>query len=198
MKKLLAVAGVMVGVAAVPAQAEIVDVSVSQDGGRISLYGPLSRLISDVKGQYEIGGVLNPRTEEDLLLIHTGAMLTGDAGMKDVNLAAGVGLRGIYIGRDHDSGGSLAIGGQAELRFPSFDRLGFSIYGYGAPEVTSFGENEGYYEIGTGLDYQILKDASVYVGYRQIKAKIEDDDNDGNRNNVTADDAAHIGVRLNF
>lgn len=192
MKKLVAIAALAVGAVAVPAQAEIVDVSVGDNSFRVALYGPLSRFIDDVKGQYDLGVVIKPRTSDDLLVGHVGALVTGDAGMKEANVAAGLGLRGVYVGRDHDSGGALALGGQAEVRFPGYDRIGFSVYGYGAPEVTSFGEVDKYYEIGVGLDYQLVKGASIYVGWRQIKFDI------GDFKDVAADDSVHAGLRLHF
>lgn len=192
MKKLVAVAALAAGVAAVPAQAEIVDFSVGDNSFRLALYGPLSRLVSDVKGQYDIGAVVKPKTSDDLLVVHTGALLTGDAGLQQANVAAGLGLRAVYVGRDHDSGGALAAGGQVEARFPGFDRVGFSLYGYGAPDVTSFGEVDKYYEIGVGVDYQLIQGASIYAGWREIQFDI------GAFEDVSADDSAHLGLRLHF
>lgn len=192
MNKLGAIAALAVGITAVPAQAEIVDFSVGDNSFRLALYGPLSRLLDAVKGQYDIGVVLKPKTSDDLLATHVGVLVTGDAGMTAATVAAGLGLRAVYVGRDHDSGGALAAGGQVEARFPGYERIGFSLYGYGAPETTSFGEVEQYYEVGVGVDYQLVKGASVYVGYREVKFDI------GGFKDVTADDSAHIGVRLHF
>jgi hypothetical protein len=177
---------------ALPASAEIVDFSVGNNSFRLAVLGPLSRLL-DVKGQYEVGGLMRPKRDDDLLVTHVGAMLTGDAGFGgQVNVAAGVGLRALYIGRDDEPGGAVAAGGQVEARYPGFDRLGLSAYGYGAPGVTSFGHVDSYYEIGVGLDYQILKDASVYGGWRNVHADFQE------AGDLSADHSLHVGVRLNF
>ncbi len=174
------------------AQAEIVDFSVGDNSFRLAVYGPLSRILSETKGQYDIGAIVRPERNDDLLVVHTGVLITGDAGMKDANVAAGLGIRGVYIGRDDDSGGAAALGGQVEVRLPGYDRLGFSLYGYGAPSVTSFGQVDKYYEVGVGVDYQLLKDASIYVGYREVRIDIAD------LSDVKADDSFHIGLRLSF
>ncbi len=191
-KRLGSALGLMLMASAGTAQAEIVDFSVGDNSFRLAVYGPLSRVIDDTKGQYDVGVVLRPETSDDLLVVHTGVLLTGDAGIRDLDVAAGLGLRAVYIGRDDDSGGAVALGGQVETRFPGYERLGFSVYGYFAPEVTSFGQVEKYHELGVGLDYQVLKDASLYLGYREIKTDIAE------FSGIRADDSVHIGVRLSF
>jgi hypothetical protein len=187
----LLVVGLML--ASTVARAEIFDLSIGDNSYRAALYGPLSRLASDKKGQYDIGAIVRPERDDDLLVGHVGALLTGDAGARDFELAAGLGLRGVYVGRDHDSGGAIAVGGQLEARYPGFDRLGLSVYGYYAPDVLGLGDVEQYYEVGVALDYQVLKDASVYIGYRNVNIELEPLDGD-----ITADNGLHAGLRLDF
>jgi hypothetical protein len=174
------------------AHAEIFDLSVGDNSFRAALYGPLSRIAGQSEGQYDVGVVMRPQREDDLLVVHAGALLTGDTGMRNFELAAGLGVRGVYIGRDRDSGGAIAPGGQLEARFPGYERVGFSIYGYYGPEVLSFGEFDEYYEVGIGVDYQLLKNASMYLGYRNVNVKIEDGPK------LTADNGLHVGLRLEF
>jgi hypothetical protein len=174
------------------AQAEIFDLSVGDNSFRAALYGPLSRIGGQSEGQYDVGVIVRPKREDDLLIVHAGALLTGDTGMRNFELAAGLGVRAVYIGRDRDSGGAVAPGGQLEARLPGYERIGFSIYGYYAPEVLSFGEFDEYYEVGVGVDYQVLKNASVYLGYRNVNVEIEDGPK------VTADNGLHVGLRLEF
>ncbi|MFP5306282.1 MAG: YfaZ family outer membrane protein [Gammaproteobacteria bacterium] len=174
------------------AHAEIFDLSIGDNSFRAALYGPLSRIAEGRQGQYDLGVVMRPKREDDLFVAHVGALVTGDAGAQQFDLAAGLGVRGVYIGRDHDSGGGLALGGQAEARFPGYERVGFSAYGYFAPEVLMLGEFDQYYEVGTAVDYQVLKDASVYVGYRNVNVELE------NGADITADNGLHGGLRLSF
>ncbi len=184
--------GLLLCLSAGVARAEIVDFAVGDNSFRLAVYGPLSRLLSDTKGQYDVGAIVRPKRNDDLLVVHTGVMLTGDTGIRNANVAAGLGVRAVYIGRDDDSGGAAALGGQVEVRLPGYERVGFSLYGYGAPDVTSFGQVDKYYEVGVGVDYQLLKDASVYVGYREVRIDI------ANLTDVKADDSVHVGLRLSF
>ncbi|SFF32031.1 YfaZ precursor [Fontimonas thermophila] len=192
MTKILGMLGVSALMLATAAHAEIIDVSVGDGSVRGALYGPLSRAFEGTKGQYDVGVIVRPERDDDLLVTHVGALVTGDAGAQQFELAAGLGLRGVYVGRDHDSGGALALGGQAEARYPGYERFGLSVYGYYAPEVLSFGEFDQYYEIGTGLDYQVIRSASVYIGYRNVNLRLE------NGGDITADNGLHVGMRLSF
>lgn len=192
MKRVQGVVGVVAMLMAGSAQAEIVDLSLGDNSVRAALYGPLSRMVDDTKGQYDVGVIVRPKREDDLFVAHVGALVTGDAGAQQFDLAAGLGVRGVYIGRDHDSGGAVALGGQAEARYPGYERFGLSVYGYYAPEILSFGEFDQYYEIGTALDYQVIKNASIYVGYRNVNLELE------NGGEITADNGLHGGFRLSF
>jgi len=192
MKRIIAMLGVLGGLAAIPAHAEILDVNVGQNSVRAALAGPLSHVVTDLRGQYDVGLVIRPKSSDDLLQAHLGFLVTGDAGAKFIDLAAGLGIRGVYIGRDGDSGGAFAIGGQFEARLPSFNRLGFSGYAYYAPGATSLGEVDKYLEYAGAIDYQIVRDAAIYVGYRNIRYTI------GNVGDVAADVGIRGGIRLTF
>ena len=192
MKRAFAVLGVVLAAAALPAQAEIVDFNIGKNSFRLGLAGPLSRLFNGVSGQYDVGVLLKPRTEDNLIQAHTGVLLTGDAGVKGIDLAAGLGARIIYTGRDHDSGGAFAPGVQLEARLPEFNRFGTTFYGYYAPSATSFGEVRKYQEYGLDLDYAVIKGGSVYVGWRSIKENL------ASSSNFTVDRGIHGGFRLKF
>lgn len=192
MKRFIAVLGLALGAAAAPAHAEIFDFNLGDNAFRAALAGPLSRMISDVNGQYDVGVLFKPKTEDNLIQVHTGVLVTGDAGTKDIDLAAGLGARLIYTGRDHDSGGAFAPGLQFEARLPGYNRFGLTFYGYYAPSATSFGEVEDYREYGVDLDYALIRGGSIYVGYRDIQEKLS------SASNGEVDKGAHIGFRLKF
>ncbi len=192
MKRIIALLGALLGTAAVPAHAEILDVNLGQNSVRVALSGPMSHIIDDLRGQYDTGVIIRPKASDDLVQAHLGFLVTGDAGAKVVDVAAGLGIRGVYVGRDGDSGGAIALGGQFEARMPSFNRVGVSGYAYYAPGATSMGEVSKYFEYGGAVDYQVVRDAAVYVGYRNIRYDI------GNVGDVTADVGLRAGLRLTF
>lgn len=192
MKKAFAVLGMVLGLTALPSQAEILDINIGNNSFRGAFAGPLSRLLPGTTGQYDAGVVVRPRTSDDLLQVHGGLLLTGDAGAKDIDLAAGLGGRVLYIGRDHDKGGALALGGQLEGRLPSYNRFGLTASTYYAPGITTFGQLDRYWENTLALDYELIRGGNVYVGYRNIRAEL------GGAGESTIDNGFNLGFRLKF
>jgi hypothetical protein len=191
--RLLALIPLALGLAlSLPAQAEILDIAVGDKSFQGRFSGPLPR-VRDSGAQYELGLLSRPDDEPvDLLQVHAGFLLTGDAGARDVNLAAGLGGRLIYIDRDVVDGGVLALGGQFEAKLPQADRVALSGYAFLAPGVTSAGDLDGYREAALDLAYEVIRGGSVYVGGRYIRHKYDQG------GSATVDNGAHIGLRLKF
>lgn len=99
------------------------------------------------------------------------------------------------VGYDTDngpSGGSVALGGFIHHNLAAANLLSIRGDLYYAPSVVSFGDGEQYREIGVRLEYQLVDQASVYLGYRNIEV-----DFDG-RNDVDIDESANIGMIMQF
>ena len=179
--------------AATGARAEGVDVNLSEDALRGAFAGSLTDLLPNFAGLYELGLLTGEEDAADYLQGHAGILVTGDAGARDANVTAGLGGRIIALDVEQVSGGALALGGMVEARLPAFNRIGVIVYAYGAPEASSFGDIEGWLEYAVALDYQVLQNASLYTGYRQLKLEPE---NTGDW--VTVDNGWHLGLRLSF
>lgn len=174
------------------AVAEVFDLNVNADAARTSLSGPLSRLFATPKGEYEAGALFRSEDGADLTNLHAAFLLTGDAGATDADVTAGLGVRAQYTDLESDSGGGFALGGRFDLRFKGFERLALQGYGYYQPEVLGLGDIEDQSEWALSAGYEVLRDASLYVGYREFRTQLS-----GGRS-VTADDGAHFGVRFQF
>lgn len=174
------------------AHAEVFDANISGDSARVVINGPLSRVLNNVNGEYQFGGLIGEDDrEEDFVSGHVGVLLTGDAGARSADVTAGLGARVQYVDAEDDSGGALQLGGKVEARFPGYDRFGGSAQVWFGPDATSFGDVDDLLEYGVSVDYQILRDASVYVGYRKIEVDV------GAPRDVE-EDGVHGGIRLKF
>ncbi len=197
MKKILA-AAVLAGLAHTAA-AEEFDINISEDAVRGVLSGPLSRVFSGVTGQYDAGliykeGKDSSTDPEDakLTLGHFGVLATGDVGAQGAEAAAGLGARAVFADREGTTGGALALGGQFEVRLPGFERVALTGYGYIAPNILSFSDLKSYSEFALDVEFEVVRAAALYAGYRRVNVKPEPT---GPSN---ADDGAHIGLRLTF
>lgn len=197
MKLSKALVGMALVLAVLPARAEILDLNVGDNSVRGAFAGPLSTFFAGVNGQYDIGVLIKPENQDDLLQPHIGFLVTGDAGARNADIAAGLGIRAVYVGRDADSGGAISLGGQLEGRLPSYNRIGLTGYAYYAPDVLTFGQVDEYREFGLALDYAVIRGGSIYVGYRNIHQKITTG-NGQITQDLTADNGTHIGLRFKF
>lgn len=90
-------------------------------------------------------------------------------------LEMGVGTK-LYGGRvDHEDVLGVGLGGLLRYAPPAMNGFVFSGTLYYAPKVLSFLDSERLLESGLRLGYQIIPNAAVYVGYRNIRTHIEHD-----------------------
>ncbi|MDM4771726.1 YfaZ family outer membrane protein [Solimonas sp. SE-A11] len=190
--KAKAIIGATLALAALPAAAATFDASIGEEAVRVGLEGDLSSVFSGAKGQYDLGALWRSENNADAFVPHIGVLLTGDTGARDAKVTAGLGIRAAYIDGENADGSAIALGGQVDVRMPGFERVALGAYGYFAPDVTTFGDTDKYYDVGLSLGYEVIKDASVYVGWRKVVAKL-----DGG-GEIEADDGFNIGLRLNF
>ncbi|MGH8444752.1 MAG: YfaZ family outer membrane protein, partial [Solimonas sp.] len=141
---------------------------------------------------YDAGFVQRRKDGNDTYAAHIGALVTGDAGLRDLDVTAGVGLRGVFIGGDGDNGGAIAPGVQFDARLPGYERFGLLGYAWYAPSVTSFSDIDSYRDLGVALSYDIHRSASVFVGWRNTKIGVE------HGPDVTLDTGIYGGIGLKF
>ncbi|MDB5985715.1 MAG: hypothetical protein JWR16_768, partial [Nevskia sp.] len=107
---------------------------------------------------------------------------------------AGVGVRGFLADRggSHNDGGGAALGGKLGYRIPQLNkRLGVGGYLYYSPDILTFGDFKHYLEYGFDVDYQIIRPAFIYAGWRRLELAVDD-------RSDKADQGVHIGLRVNF
>jgi hypothetical protein len=106
-------------------------------------------------------------------VIHASFHLVDDASGPETALQAGLGFRLVYTRTDAgtNSGGALALGGFARYTLPNADRYNVGGHIYYAPDVTSFGDQREYFEVGARAGYSVIRDGDVYVGLRRVQAK---------------------------
>lgn len=133
-------------------------------------------------------------TGDHLRFVHADFLATGGLGVPGAT--AGVGARGFFADRDHFDGAGFAIGGQVEYYLPRYNRLGVLANLWYAPGVLTPGDYRRYLQYGADLNYRVLRQATVSVGYRRLLLPV-----DGARYNQVAhapDQGWHIGLRVDF
>lgn len=131
--------------------------------------------------------------EDDIFVGNLGLHLVDNAGseMRPVNV--GLGGKLLFVDGDLQSGGALAIGAFGRFNLTNANRIALAGGLHYAPEVTSFGDLEGYLEFDARIEYEVLRNASIYLGYRKIRGDFE-----LTPGNVTLDSGVHFGMNFRF
>lgn len=130
--------------------------------------------------------------EDDVNLGSVGLHLVDNAGTANQAFRVGLGGRLFAVDADGGSGGMLAIGAWARYNFPEANRFALAGNLRFAPGVTSFGDVEGFIEYGVRGEYEVLRNGSLYVGYRRLRADFDGADN------VDLDEGLHLGMHFTF
>ncbi len=182
----------MLGIVSASAQAETFDLNVSSEAVRAALSGPL-RFGETNGARYDIGYLYSDDRDARLNVGHVGLLVSGDAGARSANVHVGIGIRAAGIDQRGAEGGAVSVGGEFDVRLPSMNRLGLVGYAFYAPDVLAFGDIDTYLDAALTVDYEIIRNASVYAGYRQVRAGIDEV-----RGTDLRDNSPIVGLRLQF
>lgn len=168
------------------ASAAELDLNFSNDAARLSgSWGLTGNLEADA-------GWLHNKDRGDVG--HLGVRLVGLAAGGQRPIRAGLGGRLVYFDSDvrDRSGSALALGGDVRFNLPEADRIQFGAYLWFSPDVLSFGSATRYREVGGYVGYEVLRDASVYLGLRQVNANFK------RTAGSNIDTGLHFGLRIRF
>lgn len=123
-----------------------------------------------------------------------GSLFVADNVNKQSAILAGIGARYYFIDADEidQDGTALGIGGFMNWDVPGVPNLSLRGDLYYAPDVLSFGEVEKFVDFSGRVQYRLIEQAWVYLGYRRAKVSPEE----GNNQNI--DEGAMIGVMVWF
>ena len=175
------------------ASAQKLDLSLSQDTAR----GTYTSLVGGTtfgRTEMSAGFLFN---QDDNVVADLGLQVIDMAGTKSPGLEIGVGPKLYYatIDKRDAKGAAIALGGNLRYKMADLNRV--AIYGslYYAPGITTFMDADSLLEYEFKLAYEILPTADAYLGYRNIRMKVDTSDFTGSD---TVDSGAFIGMRFQF
>ncbi len=173
---------------ATPVLADSIDVNLKSD----ALRATYTMQLQSTKGlSGEVGLLYTEESNNDSdLILHGGMMVSGENWSKSGTFDISLGGRLLYATPGNLDMLAVAFGGSA--RFSPIPRLGIGAHFYYAPDITAFMDSDSYREVGLRVDYQVLPQAFVYLGTRDIEVDF------GDAGNWEADSGIHIGYRMMF
>ncbi len=186
----LLIAGILTGLVCTTVQAQTLDLNVNNEAARILYTTPLHA--GGIGGLQMGASYLHRRNRGDAATL--GLEVAGNAGARDMAVSAGLGGRLYWVNRSHSSlnASALAVGGYVTVTPPRQNRLGFTLAADYAPRVLSFMDATHLWEWSARAEYQVLRQAIAYVGYRNIQVGYD------HHGTYTLDSGVMVGVKLRF
>lgn len=170
--------------------ADAVDINLRDTSVQLQYKAPAGGMNTG-KAEFAMGAIYN---QNNSLLGEAGLLVKGDIGGNAPGVSVGVGLKGLSarIKPASVNATALALGGMVRYSPPNERRLGVVGQLYFSPSITTFGGANRYVETVVRVEYEIIPQAAVYVGYRDVSFNLN---TIGNR---TFDSGLHIGARMSF
>jgi hypothetical protein len=188
MIKLQTTTALLCACAAMPALADSIDINLHDDAIR----GTYTMQLQNTQGMSAEAGLLYAEDNDNNseTLVHGGVLVSGENWSKSGTFDIALGGRLVYATPGNLDMMAVAFGGR--LRFSPVPRLGIGGHIYYAPDITSFMDADGYQEVELRIDYQVMPQAFVYIGHRNIEVDF------GNPRNWELDDDVHVGFKMTF
>lgn len=158
------------------------DINVSDESARATFAFPVADALD-----LDLGLLYNE--EDDAYVAAAGLHVVDFAGDA---WEIGVGPKLFLFDDDVDDGGSLALGGFFRRSVRSVPGLGFGGHVYFGPGVLSFGDADGYFEVGARVGFMVIEKAEIYAGARRVEADFEA------RGDRTIDESLIAGLRIRW
>ena len=163
-------------------RAGTVDLGIGQDSVRGSVGFPLP----PPNMELDVGWLHN---DDDSDVASVGVHFAETLGKHGIEAA--IGARGYWADTKGADGSALAIGGRVGVPIPAVPRLWVGASAYFAPDASSFGDLDEFYEVGASVEFRLLSRAGLYLGARRLRAELD-------AGSVTIDDDVHFGIRFRF
>jgi len=125
------------------------------------------------KSELNLGaGLLHQQDNGDVFY---GSLFVADNVNKQSGILAGLGGRAYFVDFDRtdESGTAFGLGGFVSWEVPSVTNLSLRSDLYYAPDVLSFDELNGYLDFTARVQYRLIEQAWIYLGYRLAEAKTD-------------------------
>ncbi len=131
--------------------------------------------------------------DADVYIGNIGLHMVDNAGSETSPVIFGLGGKLLFLDSEIEDGGAIALGAFVRYNFPGANRFAVAGSLHYAPSVTAFSDMERYLEYEIRGEYEILRNGSVYLGYRLVETRFE-----GMPESAELDDGLHFGMRFSF
>lgn len=175
------------------ALADTVDINLRDSSAQFQYKSSMGR---DALGKTEFHmGVLYANSKN--VMGDFGLLVKDELGGNAPGFSVGVGLKGVVARVKGNNpmvsdASALALGAMLRYSPPTTPRLGIVGQAYLSPNIVTFGDADRYAETVARLEFEVIPQAVVYLGYRRVAFGIK------NQPTAILDEGVHLGVRISF
>ncbi len=168
------------------AQADSLDLKLNDSMAEL-IYATGAQNLGLQDGDVSVGFLFN---EDNDLAATLGFQSTG---RMDDALSFAIGLKswGVHVDEAEETLLSFGLGAGIGYTIPGTP-VTLSASGYVAPNILTFGDSSGVREWSVRAQAQVLPNAALFVGWRELRVRLDD------YGSYELDDTVHIGLRLGF
>jgi hypothetical protein len=172
---------------AAQAQADGLDINLNDDSGRITY------LFSAGDAEVPISALYgNDQKTGRYWALSGGLQVAGDSFFGNTLMVGALGANAYAVDVEDFEILALGLGGRVGF-YPNNSRFGFHFGGYYAPAFVTGLDGETFWDARLRADFKLFDQASIYIGYRELRAKLE-----ASGQEITIDKGAHGGIDIKF
>src|SRR5712671_4287645 len=137
---------------------------------------------------WTFGGLYNRDTRDRAL--NVGLLATGDSAIGNSRFEGGLGGKVYSVTVGNADVLALALGGQVRW-FPGNGSFAIGTYAFYAPHVVTLLDGQRFYDVGVRAEIEVIRNSFVYVGYRQVRAELDNV-------KVDVDRGGFVGMQIKF
>ncbi len=172
-------------------QAQTLDFNLSNDAVEAAFSAPFATT-GFGKSAYQIGVLFSDRGDDNNWMTGGGFSVSGEAGADVPGLEFGVSVNAYIAEVANYDLAAIPLGAHIMYRPPLLNRFFAKLALEYAPDIVTFNDGDKLVLSAVRTGYEILPNADIYLGYRNIRMGIK------NQSTVAIDEGWHVGVNLSF
>ncbi|MFQ5470510.1 MAG: YfaZ family outer membrane protein [Gammaproteobacteria bacterium] len=177
------------GCVSVASAQSLLDINLSDDTGEFRYIIPFQNQESFGSTEFDLGILYT--TNDDVLGIF-GFQVVDEAGTGSPGLELGIGVKGFMSSLDRGDLLAATLGINVNYSPPALPRAAVSGYAFFSPDIVTFLDAKRFLYTGARISYEVLPQASVYLGYRKARVDM------GKGADIDVDNGGHLGIKVYF
>jgi len=165
--------------------ADELDLRISDD----SLHGNYSIASNESKTHFGLG-YFYKNDDVSINVANVDLEVKDQTAILNMPATVGLGLQGNFYKVEEFKGSAVGVGGSFRINIPKAPGISLETAAYYAPKVLSFGDSDEFRRFRFQVNYRLIENADVSVGYQYLN--VGDEEN----NNFSLESRAFLGIKL--